>query len=102
MKKREPVVFALIVCTIFFIFSCSLLIKEEVLYEVDSNSSSEADITYTDEDGNDVTLYDENLQWSKTISIRYGDENALDEVSLTASTSAVDDADVTATITWTK
>ena len=101
MKKRVPVVFALMVCTMCFVMSCSLLIKEEVLYEVDS-SASEVHITYTDADGNDETLSDEDLPWSKTISIRYGDENALDSVTLTASCSDTDTVDVTATITWTK
>jgi hypothetical protein len=104
MKKLLPVVIVVAVFTIFFFISCSLMVKEEVVYEVTtSTSSSTADkIKYTDADGNIVDTGSIGLPWTKTIKITYGEDKKLEEVFLTAKTSAGTTADVTATITWKK
>jgi hypothetical protein len=105
MKKLFPVVIVAAVFTIFFFISCSLMVKEEIVYEVSSSSATEANITYTDSDGNSVSLYGEPIkpqQWTKTIKITFGEDKELEEVSLTATTSDTTTADVKATITWKK
>jgi len=102
MKKLLPVVIVVAGFTIFFFISCSLMVKEEVTYIVDSNTTDTANITYTDDNGNAQSLIDESLPWTKKVKITYGEDQELEEVSLTATTSDSATVNVTATITWSK
>jgi hypothetical protein len=103
MKKLFPLVIVVTFLAVSFFISCALIVKEEIVYKVNSTSSLTADnIKYTDADGNIVDLNNISLPWTKTIKITYGDDKEFKEASLTAETSAGVTADVTATITWSK
>jgi hypothetical protein len=104
MKKLFPVVIVVAVFIIFFFISCSLMVKEEIVYEVDTSlNKKEADtITYTDDNGDFQSLTKVGLPWTKKVKITYGEDQELEEVSLTAKTSDSTTVDVTATITWKK
>lgn len=92
----------LIFCTIIFFISCSLLVKDEVSYEVYELYSVDAwaDITYTDEDGTDILVENEQLPWSETITISQGDDVELGSVILKVEEST--SSDIGVKITWDK
>ena len=92
----------IIVCTLMFFVSCSLLVQDEVVYEVTEINSQDAwaDITYTDEDGTDIILLNEELPWSETITISHGVDDELDSVTLSVEDSS--SSDIQLRITWSK
>jgi hypothetical protein len=105
MKKITRIGVIAGTCLIFLLTACELLVQdEEILYEVNTSPSTTVDITYTDSDGNTVTVTanDQDLPWSKTVKNQYGDGTELDEVTLTATASDSGTIEVTATITWSK
>ena len=92
----------LIMCTLMFFVSCSLLVKEEVKYEVyEINSvAAWADITYTDEGGTEENLVGKQLPWSETMTISHGIDAELNSVSLTVENST--STDIGVKTTWDK
>ena len=99
MKVLIP---ALIVCAIMFFVSCSLLVKEEVLYEVTeiNSQAADADITYTDDDGTEKSVMNQSLPWTELITISQGDDVELGSVTLTVTNSS--SSNIELKITWDK
>ena len=95
-------IFVMVMCILMFFVSCSLLVKDEVVYEVTEINSQAAlaDITYTDEDGTDIIMLDEDLPWSETITISHGVDDELDSVTLRVEDST--STDIELKITWNK
>jgi hypothetical protein len=100
--RMKLLITVIIMCTLMLFVSCSLLVKDEVLYEVyELNSvAALADITYTDEDGTDIIVTSEELPWSETITISQGDDAKLDSVTLSVENST--STDIGVKITWDK
>jgi hypothetical protein len=101
MKRNTTFFLILIVCSIFLFASCSLMVKERVVYDVTGNTPA-GSITYMDEDGGSVVVPGPTLPWQHILTITYGEDKELSEVSLSATSASAPSAVVTATITWSK
>ena len=76
------------------LFSCGVVIKEKIAYEV--NGSGTATISYTDKYGNTAITMDQSLPWYKPLYYLFDEEVELEKVRLQVTASTP----VTTTITW--
>jgi len=85
---------AVLCCALVFLFSCGVLIKETISYEVDGTGT--ADIRYTSKYGSTLLVTDQTLPWYKPIYYLFDEESELETVILEVSSSS----SVTTKIKW--
>jgi len=97
MKKQllKIICLAVLCCTLVFLFSCGVFIKETISYEVDGTGGT-ADIRYTSKYGNPILVTDQTLPWYKPIYYLFDEESELETVILEVSSSS----SVTTKIMW--
>jgi hypothetical protein len=76
------------------LFSCGVVIKEKIIYEVDGSGT--ATISYTDKYGNTAITMDQPLPWHKPLYYLFDEDVELENVRLQVTASSP----VTTTITW--
>ena len=77
-----------------FLFSCGVVIKEKIVYEVDGSGT--ATVSYTGKYGNTIIMPGQNLPWYKPIYYLFDEEVELEKVRLEVTAYSP----VTTTITW--
>lgn len=96
MRKQfsKIICLAVLCCTLVFLFSCGVFIKETISYEVDGTGA--ADIRYTSKYGSTLLVTNQTLPWYKPIYYLFDEESELETVILEVSSSS----SVTTKIMW--
>jgi hypothetical protein len=96
MRKQFSKIICLVVmcCTLVFLFSCGVFIKETISYEVDGTGI--ANISYTSKYGSTLLATDQTLPWYKSIYYLFDEETELETVILEVSSAD----SVTTKIMW--
>ncbi len=91
---KRTALFAAAALLASLLFSCGVVIKEKIIYEVEGSGT--ATISYTDKYGNTAITMDQPLPWDKSLYYLFDEEVELEKVRLQVTASSP----LTTTVTW--